>query len=69
MVAALRGTPYDTGLDLVALQEIGFYFREVRKKYHQFESEFTGLDTRVQVNQVPGGMIPTCSCNCASRVH
>jgi len=57
MVAALRGTPYDTGLDLVALQEIGFYFREVRKKYHQFESEFTGLDTRVQVNQVPGGMI------------
>ena len=57
MVAALRGTAYDTGLDLAALQEIGFYFREVRKKYHQFESEFTGLDTRVQVNQVPGGMI------------
>ncbi|MDH5691733.1 MAG: sodium-extruding oxaloacetate decarboxylase subunit alpha [Gammaproteobacteria bacterium] len=57
MVAALRGTDYDTGLDLEALQEIGFYFREVRKKYHQFESEFTGLDTRVQVNQVPGGMI------------
>ncbi len=57
MVAALRGTGYDTELDLVALQEIGFYFREVRKKYHQFESEFTGIDTRVQVNQVPGGMI------------
>jgi len=57
MVAALRGTPYDTGLDLQALQDIGFYFREVRKKYHQFESEFTGLDTRVQINQVPGGMI------------
>lgn len=57
MVAALRGTPYDTGLDLQVLQDIGFYFREVRKKYHQFESEFTGLDTRVQVNQVPGGMI------------
>jgi len=57
MVAALRGTPWDTGLDLKALQEIGFYFREVRKKYHQFESEMTGLDTRVQVYQVPGGMI------------
>ena len=28
-----------------------------RKKYHQFESEFTGVDTRVQVNQVPGGMV------------
>lgn len=57
MVAALRGTPYDTGLDLELLQEIGFYFYDVRKKYHQFESEYTGVDTRVQVNQVPGGMI------------
>ncbi|HHH44850.1 MAG TPA: oxaloacetate decarboxylase subunit alpha [Gammaproteobacteria bacterium] len=57
MVAALAGTEYDTGLDLKDLQNIGFYFREVRKKYHQFESEMTGLDTRVQVYQVPGGMI------------
>lgn len=57
MVAALAGTENDTGLDLVALQEIGFYFHDVRKKYHQFESEYTGVDTRVQVNQVPGGMI------------
>jgi pyruvate carboxylase subunit B len=61
MVAAFKDTPYDTGLDLQALQEIGFYFNEVRKKYHQFESEFTGLDTRVQVNQVPGGMISNLS--------
>ncbi len=57
MVAALRGTPYDTGLDLELIQEIGLYFYAVRKKYHQFESDFTGVDTRVQVNQVPGGMI------------
>ena len=57
IVAALRGTEYDTELDLVQLQEIGFYFYEIRKKYHRFESAFTGVDTRVQVNQVPGGMI------------
>ena len=57
MVAALRGTTYETGLDLKALQEVGFYFKEIRKKYHQFESEMTGLDTRVQIYQVPGGMI------------
>jgi pyruvate carboxylase subunit B len=57
MVAALRNTPYDTGLDLELIQEVGMYFHAVRKKYHQFESEFTGVDTRVQVNQVPGGMI------------
>jgi pyruvate carboxylase subunit B len=57
MVAALRGTPYDTGLDLEAIQEVGMYFYQVRQKYHQFESDYTGVDTRVQVNQVPGGMI------------
>ncbi|WP_043309701.1 sodium-extruding oxaloacetate decarboxylase subunit alpha [Pseudomonas sp. ML96] len=57
MVAALRGSEYDTGLDLALIQEIGMYFHAVRKKYHQFESEFTAVDTRVQVNQVPGGMM------------
>ncbi|MFP5420876.1 MAG: sodium-extruding oxaloacetate decarboxylase subunit alpha [Gammaproteobacteria bacterium] len=57
MVAALKGSPYDTGLDLALIQEIGLYFHAVRKKYHQFESEFTAVDTRVQVNQVPGGMM------------
>jgi len=61
MVAAFEGTPYDTGLDLGLLQEIGFYFAAVRKKYHQFESEFTGLDTRVHSYQVPGGMISNLS--------
>jgi len=57
MVAALKGTEFDTGLDLELLQDIGMYFHAVRKKYHQYESEFTGVDTRVQVNQVPGGMM------------
>nr|WP_067286183.1 sodium-extruding oxaloacetate decarboxylase subunit alpha [Marinobacterium profundum] len=56
-VAALRDSPWDTGLDLELLQEIGDYFREVRKKYHQFESEFTREDVGVQINQVPGGMM------------
>lgn len=61
IVAALQGTEYDTGLDLAAIQEINAYFREVRKKYWQFESDFTGVDTRVLVNQVPGGMISNLS--------
>ena len=60
-VAAMAGTEYDTGLDLARLQEITAYLREVRKKYWQFESEFTGVDTRVLVNQVPGGMISNLS--------
>lgn len=57
MIAALQGTEFDTGLDIAAVQEVAAYFREVRKKYWQFESEYTGVDTRVLVNQVPGGMI------------
>jgi pyruvate carboxylase subunit B len=56
-VAALKGTGYDTGLDLELLGEIADYFREMRKKYHQFESEFTREDVSVQINQVPGGMM------------
>jgi pyruvate carboxylase subunit B len=61
MVAALKGTPYDTGMDVAQLQEITAYFKEVRKKYWQYESAFTGVDTRVLVNQVPGGMISNLS--------
>jgi len=57
LVAALRGTDFDTGLDLEALQAIALYFRNVRGKYRQFESEYHDPDTRVQVYQVPGGMI------------
>ncbi len=56
-VAALKDSPYDTGLDLAKLTEIDDYFREVRKKYAQFESEFTREDISVQINQVPGGMM------------
>ncbi|PYF81084.1 pyruvate carboxylase subunit B [Marinomonas alcarazii] len=56
-VAALKDTDYDTGLDLALLSEIADYFRDVRKKYHQFESEFTREDVSVQINQVPGGMM------------
>ncbi|NOT84893.1 MAG: sodium-extruding oxaloacetate decarboxylase subunit alpha [Methylococcaceae bacterium] len=57
MVTALKGTAYDTGLDLDKLQAVNSYFAEVRKKYRRFESEFTGIDTRVHIFQVPGGMI------------
>ena len=57
MVAALKGTPYDTGLDLGLLEEIAEYFRVVRRKYHQYESEHTRINTSVLVSQIPGGMI------------
>ena len=57
VVAALAGTDRDTGLDLQALEEIAAYFREVRKKYANFEGSLRGTDSRILVAQVPGGML------------
>ncbi len=57
LVAILRDTPRDTGLDIVLLEEIAAYFREVRKKYSRFEGALRGVDSRILVAQVPGGML------------
>jgi oxaloacetate decarboxylase alpha subunit len=57
IVAALAGTPRDPGLDLVQLEEIATYFREVRKKYASFEGTLRGVDSRILIAQVPGGML------------
>lgn len=57
IVATYQGTDRDTGLDLVKLEEIAAYFREIRKKYAQFEGSLKGVDGRILVAQVPGGML------------
>jgi oxaloacetate decarboxylase (Na+ extruding) subunit alpha len=57
IVASFQAQPYDTGLDLVRLEKIAAYFREVRKKYAQFEGSLKGVDGRILVSQVPGGML------------
>jgi oxaloacetate decarboxylase alpha subunit len=57
VVAILQGTERDTGLDLYLLDEIADYFRIVRKKYAQFEGSLRGVDARILVAQVPGGML------------
>ncbi|MCC5827582.1 sodium-extruding oxaloacetate decarboxylase subunit alpha [Alkalimonas sp.] len=57
MVAITEGTERDTGLDLVLLAEIAAYFREVRKKYAKFEGSLKGVDARILLAQVPGGML------------
>ena len=57
VVAALQGQPRDTGLDIELLEEVAAYFREVRKKYAKFEGTLRGVDSRILVAQVPGGML------------
>lgn len=57
LVATLQGTKYDTGLDIPRLEKIAAYFRNVRKKYAKFEGQLRGVDSRILVAQVPGGML------------
>lgn len=57
LVASLQNTPYDTRLDLTNFQPITEHFRTVRRKYRQFESDFTGVDAEILTSQIPGGML------------
>ena len=57
IVATLQGTEFDTGLDIPRLEKIAAYFRNVRKKYAKFEGQLRGVDSRILVAQVPGGML------------
>lgn len=57
MVAITEGTERDTGLNMELLAEIAAYFRDIRKKYAQFEGSLKGVDARILLAQVPGGML------------
>lgn len=57
VVAIFKDTERDSGLKLELLEEIAAYFREVRKKYAKFEGNLRGVDSRILVAQVPGGML------------
>ncbi|SFK45384.1 sodium-extruding oxaloacetate decarboxylase subunit alpha [Methylophaga sulfidovorans] len=57
VVAIFEDTDRDTGLNIELLEEVAAYFRDVRKKYAQFEGSLRGVDSRILVAQVPGGML------------
>lgn len=60
MVAAFRGTEYDTGLDLVLLNEIRDYFMTLRQKYLDsglLDPKMLATDANALIYQVPGGML------------
>ncbi|ALS31950.1 oxaloacetate decarboxylase, alpha subunit [Pseudoalteromonas translucida KMM 520] len=57
IVSIVEGTERDTDLDLNHLEEIAAYFRDVRKKYAAFEGSLKGVDGRILLAQVPGGML------------
>ncbi|SHO55363.1 sodium-extruding oxaloacetate decarboxylase subunit alpha [Vibrio quintilis] len=57
MIAMLEGTERDTGLSLSQVEPIAAYFRDVRKKYAKWEGQLKGVDSRILIAQVPGGML------------
>ena len=57
VVSIFKDTDRDTGLNIEKLEEIAAYFRLVRKKYTEFEGSLRGVDSRILVAQVPGGML------------
>jgi len=57
LVMALKGTPYDTGLDVNLLADIADDVREMKKKYRAFETDLGGVDSKVMVTQIPGGVM------------
>ncbi len=67
LVATLNGTPYDTGLQLPKLTPIADHFRVARKKYHQFESDYNGVDAEILKSQIPGGMLSNLASQLAEQ--
>lgn len=57
VVAIMQETERDTGLNMMLLEEIAAYFRDIRKKYAKWEGALKGVDSRILVAQVPGGML------------
>ena len=60
MVAALSGTPYDTGLSLDKLNEISDYFKPLKEEFIKsglLDVKVMGVDVNALIYQVPGGML------------
>jgi oxaloacetate decarboxylase alpha subunit len=57
IVGILDGTEYKTNIQLDQLAPIAKHFKEVRKKYSNFEGSLKGVDARIITSQVPGGML------------
>ena len=57
IVASLEDLPRTTNLDLKKFKKISNYFKQIRKKYSQYEGSLKGADTQMLISQVPGGML------------
>ena len=68
-VAALKGTSYDTGLDITMLARVAEHFKEILKKYEIPLDAVQGVDTNVLSYQIPGGMISNLASQLAQQKY
>ena len=61
MVVSLKGTKYDTGMDLKSLVEAADLAREIKKKYKKYETDMAGVDASILITQIPGGVMSNLS--------
>jgi len=60
LVAALRDTPFETGLDLDLINQIADYFKPIKEEYIKsglLDVKVMGVDVNALIYQVPGGML------------
>ncbi len=57
LVLTLKNTPHDTGLDLKVLAEVADDAREMRRKYREYDTDLGGVDSKIMVTQIPGGVM------------
>ncbi|MDQ1355090.1 MAG: pyruvate carboxylase subunit [Acidobacteriota bacterium] len=57
LVACLKGTERDTGLNLRSIADIARTITDIRQKYSSFEAGIAAVDVNVLQFQVPGGML------------
>jgi len=57
VVEMLEGTGCETRVNKDLILKVNNYFTKIRPRYHEFMSDFTGVDTEIFKSQIPGGMI------------
>ncbi|GFE48617.1 pyruvate carboxylase [Roseobacter cerasinus] len=66
VVAALKHTDRDTGLDTKAIREISDYWEEVRSHYKAFETGMQAPSSEVYLHEMPGGQFTNLKAQAAS---
>jgi methylmalonyl-CoA carboxyltransferase 5S subunit len=57
IVEMLKGTGYETGLDMERVKSANGYFKDIKRRYKKFWTKFEGVEPAIFESQIPGGML------------